>query len=58
MHLPGRNGPPLITPGHLAYVSQQLGCPLTWNAETEQIANDDEANQLFNAMPYRTPWSA
>ncbi|MHC4874928.1 MAG: Gfo/Idh/MocA family protein [Planctomycetota bacterium] len=46
-----------ITPGHLAYVSQQLSRPLTWNASTEQVINDGEANQLLNAMPYRMPWS-
>jgi hypothetical protein len=45
-----------ITPGHLAYVSYQLGRPLKWDAVQEQILEDAEAQTLLLKAPYRPPW--
>ena len=39
----------------LANMSLKLGRTLTWNAQTNQIAGDDEANRLLT-RPYRAPW--
>lgn len=46
-----------ITPGHLGYVSQQVGRKLNWDAKNETIIDDDEANKLLATIDYRTPWS-
>jgi len=45
-----------ITPGHLGYVSQQVGRPLNWDPTAERVRNDDEANVLLNRVQYRDPW--
>lgn len=45
-----------ITPGHLAYVSQQLGRRLKWNAASEQVIGDEEADRLLRKNDYRKPW--
>lgn len=45
-----------ITPGHLGYVSQALNRPLNWDPAKEVVVNDDEANQLLQALSYRSPW--
>jgi len=45
-----------ITPGHLAYVSQTLGKPLTWDAEKEIVVGDDQANELLKQSAYRDNW--
>lgn len=45
-----------ITPGHLAYVSHQLGRPLRWNPSEEQVIEDKEANRLLTQVNYRSPW--
>lgn len=46
-----------ITPGHLAYVSNVLKAPLRWDAVREVVLDNDRANELLRAMPYRAPWS-
>ena len=46
-----------ITPGHLGYVSHELGRRLRWNAKSEQVINDQEANELLHAQAYRKPWT-
>ena len=46
-----------ITPGHLGYVSQQLGRALQWDAATETIVDDAAAQKVLTAMPYRGPWT-
>lgn len=46
-----------ITPGHLGYVSNQLGRAVRWDAARQTIVGDDEAQQLLRAAPYRAPWS-
>ena len=45
-----------ITPGHLGYVSQQLGRALRWDAAEEKILDDKQADQLLNHLSYRPPW--
>jgi hypothetical protein len=39
----------------LANLSMKLGRSLTWDAQKQQIANDEEANRLLK-RPYRAPW--
>jgi predicted dehydrogenase len=46
-----------ITPGHLGYVSHELGRLLHWDAKAEQIQNDPEANALLQRHSYREPWT-
>ncbi|MGI9473178.1 MAG: Gfo/Idh/MocA family protein [Rubripirellula sp.] len=45
-----------ITPGHLGYVSQQLGRPLRWDAALERVTGDEEANRILQEVNYRSPW--
>ncbi len=45
-----------ITPGHLGYVSWALQKPLSWDAETETITNDEAAGELLAEVEYRQPW--
>ncbi|HXI41462.1 MAG TPA: Gfo/Idh/MocA family oxidoreductase [Bryobacteraceae bacterium] len=40
----------------LANLALQTGRTLTWDAEKQRIAGDDEANQLLR-RPYRAPWA-
>jgi hypothetical protein len=39
----------------LANLSMQTGRELTWDAEKQQVVNDEEANRLLT-RPYRKPW--
>ncbi len=39
----------------LGNMSLKLGRELTWDAEKQQVAGDDEANRLLR-RPYRSPW--
>ena len=41
---------------HLGNLSTRLGRSLTWDAERERIAGDDEANALLTKA-YRRPWT-
>ena len=45
-----------ITPGFLGYVSDALKRPLRWDAHSERIIGDEEANRLLNEVTYRAPW--
>jgi predicted dehydrogenase len=45
-----------ITPGHLGYVSNQLGRAVRWDAKAQQIIGDDEARRLLLTMSHRAPW--
>lgn len=45
-----------ITPGHLAYIANQLGSKLTWDPKTESFENE-AANKLLHADTMRKPWS-
>jgi hypothetical protein len=46
-----------ITPGHLGYVSNAVGRALKWNAKTEQIIGDKQANALLHKLGLRKPWT-
>jgi predicted dehydrogenase len=54
---PAENAHRAITPGHLAYVSQAVGKPLTWDPQTETIVGDADAQRRLMALPYRSPWA-
>lgn len=45
-----------ITPGHLGFIAQDLGRPLRWDAKTETVIDDTEADRQLKASPYREPW--
>src|SRR5690606_6600963 len=40
---------------HLANLSLRLGRRLEWDPDSEQILNDNEANNML-VRPYRAPW--
>jgi len=42
-------------PGHLANISYRVGRKIFWDAQTETIKDDPEANQLLTRV-YRKPW--
>lgn len=42
-------------PGHLMNISWHVGRKVHWNAETEQVVGDEEANALVTKK-YRAPW--
>ena len=46
-----------ITPGHLGYISEIVGRPLKWDAKTETVIGDANADQLLKAVNYRGSWS-
>jgi predicted dehydrogenase len=54
---PAEIGHRSITPGHLGYVSQELGRKLQWDPENERVIEDDEADRLLKSVEYRAPWS-
>lgn len=45
-----------ITPGHLGYVSQELGTALQWDPETETVLDNPRANDILNRLEYEEPW--
>ena len=45
-----------ITPGHLGFVSQQLGRVLNWDPKAEAVVGDPEANAILRTANYRSPW--
>jgi predicted dehydrogenase len=45
-----------ITPGHLAYVSHQLGRAVPWDAERQEIVGDRDAQRLLEKISYRGDW--
>jgi len=40
----------------LANLSMDLGRTLTWDAKTQRVIGDDEANRRLT-RPYRKPWT-
>ena len=54
---PAQTGHRSITPGHLGYVSNELGRKLKWDAVRERIVGDERANELLNEVSFREPWS-
>ena len=55
---PAEIGHRSITPGHLGYVSQELGRKLQWDPGKEVVVKDKEANELLAVVNYRAPWNA
>lgn len=53
---PAETGHRSITPGHLAYVSNDLGRKVVWDAAKEQIVGDADAQKKLMELPYRAPW--
>jgi len=47
----------VATSCHLANLSLMTGRKLTWDAVTEKIVDDPEANAMLR-RPYRAPWDA
>ena len=45
-----------ITPGHLGYVSHELGRALKWDPIKEKVVGDPEADQLLKKTDYRKEW--
>ena len=45
-----------ITPGHLGYVANAVRRPVRWDAKSERIVDDDEAERLLKDVTYRSPW--
>lgn len=45
-----------ITTGHLGFVANALGKPLRWDAKSETIVGDAEAQAQLVAVDYRSPW--
>lgn len=53
---PAETGHRSITPGHLAYVSNDLGRKIVWDAAKEEITGDADAQKALMSLPYRAPW--
>ncbi len=53
---PAETGHRSITPGHLGYISNDLGRALKWDAKREEIIDDKEAQKKLMAMSHRKPW--
>jgi predicted dehydrogenase len=45
-----------ITPGHLAYVSHEVGRALKWDPKKEVILGDEKAQKTLMSLPYRGDW--
>lgn len=54
---PAETGHRSITPGHLAFVANEVGRKLKWDAKKETIVGDEAAQELLMAVPYREGWS-
>ena len=47
-----------ITPGHLGYVSHEVGRKLVWDAKRQQVVDDKDADALLRKNDYRKPWTS
>ena len=54
---PAETGHRSVTPGHLAFVANDLDRKLRWDSERECIVGDDEAQARLLETPYREPWT-
>ncbi|MFT5471304.1 MAG: putative dehydrogenase [Verrucomicrobiales bacterium] len=55
---PAENAHRSITPGHLAYVSRELGdVELKWDPAKETVVGNDKAQKAIMALPYRDGYS-
>ncbi len=50
---PAETGHRSATPGHIGYVSHQLGRKIKWDSKNEKVVGDEEASKLLMALPYR-----
>ena len=54
---PAENGHRAITPGHLAYVSHELGdVELKWDPVKETVVGNEEAQKKLMDLPFRGDW--
>lgn len=53
---PAETGHRSITPGHLGYVSAQLGKPLRWDPQTETVVDNQTADRILKEVRYESPW--
>jgi len=53
---PAENGHRSITPGHIAFVSYDLGRKIKWDPTREKVIGDDAAQKKLMALPYRGDW--
>ncbi len=53
---PAENAHRSITPGHLAYVSHELGRPVRWDPKAEKVIGDESAQEKLTELPYRGDW--
>jgi len=54
---PAETGHRSVTPGHLGFVSHDLGRALRWDPKKEEIIGDAEAQAKLMAMSHRKPWT-
>ncbi|MFP6896227.1 MAG: gfo/Idh/MocA family oxidoreductase, partial [Roseibacillus sp.] len=45
-----------VTPGHLAYVSHEVGRAVKFDPVKEVIVGDDKAQKVLMSLPYRGDW--
>ena len=53
---PAENAHRSVTPGHIAYVSHEIGRAIKWDPKKEVVIGDDKAQKILNALPYRGDW--
>ena len=44
------------TPGHIGYVSDQLGRAIKWDPAKEEVIGDPEAEKILKTLKYRGDW--
>ena len=53
---PAENAHRSITPGHIAYVSHEIGRAIKWDPKKEAVIGDDKAHKILYSLPYRGDW--
>jgi len=53
---PSENAHRSITPGHIAFVSHELGEKIKWDPKNEKVVGNDSAQEKLMALPYRGDW--
>ena len=54
---PADTGHRSITPGHLGYLSHELGRAIRWDPREQTAVDDDRANQWLQDVAFRSPWT-
>ena len=54
--LPPRTPTARSSPGHIAYVSHELGRAIKWDPVKEAVVGDEKAQKILTALPYRGDW--